>query len=137
MLKPDFKTIQKIFLIKNVETFNIAKNIFELPKSYSKIHFVLEQQFVKDNKDLILALVSAWNNCTNKTLSLDSCLQNYVLNGTCAYKDNYIDIRYDGSVRRCPFSDEYHDINYDNPDDMFSIPFKPSCIYHEMFGEKE
>ena len=56
------------------------------------------------------------------------------------YKNNYIDLRYDGTVRRCPFSDECHNIhNYDwidNPDKMFDIPFEPKCIYDKLFRKK-
>ncbi len=136
IIDPNYYDCQKMFLIKNDNTFKLAIDIFKSKSDkINKIHFPVEHSWAKDNKHKLMTLVSNWNQCSNKTLSLDSCLENYLLHKTCVYKDNYIDLRCDGTVRRCPFSDECQNINYDNPDEMFDIPFTPSCIYKELFGE--
>lgn len=137
LLDRSFRHIQKMFLIKDEASYKVAVDIFKHSGAYNKIHFPIEQTWAEENTDKILILVSLWNMQENNTLSLDSCLENYVTNGTCVYANEYIDLRYDGSVRRCPFSDEYHKINYDNPDAMFDIEFRPHCIFGKMFGREE
>lgn len=127
--------IQKLFLIKDDATFETAISVFKDSSRYNKIHFPIYQKWAEDNENKLLMLVGIWNMCDNQTLSLDSCLENYVANGTCGYAVEYIDLRYDGTVRRCPFSDECHDINVKNPDEMFNIEFEPKCIYKKLFGK--
>ena len=136
----EYKDVQKMFLIKDDKTYETAINILKTYKvnGYSKIHFPIEQSWAANNKRNIISLVSYWNQSEDKSLSLDSCLENYILNNTCVYADDYIDLRYDGTVRRCPFTTDkkdIHDINIDNPNDMFDIPFEPMCIWKEMFKE--
>ena len=125
---------QKLFLIKDDETYQTAIYILK-QKEQHKIHFPVEQNWAAANENKLIALVSYWNQLGETTMSLDSCLENYVTNGTCVYANEYIDLRFDGTVRRCPFSDERHNISdYDRPDDMFDILFEPKCIYHKLFG---
>jgi len=126
--------IQKLFLIKNDTTYLIACDVIKNNVSYNKIHFPIDQKWAEENQDKVLHLVHINMLQPNDTITLDSCLMNYVINGTCSYIKEYIDLRYDGTVRRCPFSDECHSINYNEPDTMFDIPFTPNCIYHKMFG---
>jgi len=135
LLRPDLFKVQKMFLIKNESTFNDAMHIFKYAGLYAdlNIHFPIEHKWAADNKEKLLTLIKEWNVSFDKTLSLDSCLENYILNNKCVYSENYIDVRFDGTVRRCPFSDESHPINYDNPEEMFEIPFTPKCIWHQMF----
>jgi len=136
LINPELKDMQKLFLIKNKDSYNIAMRIFKYDIDLN-VHFPIAHNWAANNKDLLLVLINEWNNSNNPNLSLDSCLENYVSNGTCVYSEEYIDLRYDGSVRRCPFSDECHKINYENPDAMFDIEFKPNCIYGELFGREE
>jgi len=131
-----YAEIQKLFLIKDDETYNIACSVFKNASRYNKIHFPIYQKWAEEHETELLVLIGLWNMSDNQTLSLDSCLENYVANGTCGYAEEYIDLRYDGTVRRCPFSDECHDINTINPDEMFNIPFEPKCIYSKLFGKK-
>ena len=107
-----------MFLIKDDMTYDIAVRVFAeaLRPNINKIHFPIEHEWARLNQGKIIKLVGDWNISDNKTLSLDSCLENYLLHNKCVYKDNYIDLRFDGSVRRCPFSDECHPINYDKPE---------------------
>ena len=131
----NLKDIQKMFLIKDQESYELAELILRNPTEYHNIHFPIYHEWAKANQDLVLILVGLWltNSYLNTSISLDSCLENYIVNNKCVYAENYIDLRYDGSVRRCPFSDESHDIDIDNPDNMFNIPFTPNCIWHELF----
>ena len=131
-----YYSIQKLYLIKDEESFNIATRILMDGGRYNKVHFPIYQKWAEENEDKLLILVGLWNLCNNHSLSLDSCLENYISNGTCGYAEDYIDLRYDGTVRRCPFSDECHEINDKNPDEMFNIPFEPKCIYSKLFGKK-
>ena len=136
--KEEYKDIQKMFLIKNEETFQIACEVFMDYENFNNIHFPIEHTWAEENVSKLTTLVAEWNKIRDKenNISLDSCLENYLLNGTCVYADNYIDLRYDGSVRRCPFSDEFHKIDSENPDKMFEIKFTPNCIYKKLFGNK-
>ena len=131
-----YHNIQKLFLIKDDDSYVTATKIFMDAGRYNKVHFPIYQKWAEENQQDLLVLIGLWNMCDNQSLSLDSCLENYVANGTCGYAEEYIDLRYDGTVRRCPFSDECHDINTVNPDDMFNIPFEPKCIYSKLFGNK-
>ena len=131
-----YHNIQKLFLIKDDATYIEATKVFIDAKRYNKIHFPIYQKWAEEHETELLVLIGLWNISDNQTLSLDSCLENYVANGTCGYAEEYIDLRYDGTVRRCPFSDECHDINTVNPDEMFNIPFEPKCIYSKLFGKK-
>jgi len=137
IIEPLTADMQKMFLIKDEETYLTAYRILQASKSNHKIHFPIEHTWAAENKDKVVTLIGMWNACTNPAISLDSCLENYIYNNKCVYADDYIDLRYDGTVRRCPFSDESHPINYDNPAAMFEIPFTPKCIWHEMFYKEE
>jgi len=131
----------KFFLIKDKETFDIAIEVFENLKTneFKNIHFPIYHKWAEDNQKDLWTLIKFWNSCdkVKYNISLDSCLENYLLNNKCVYAENYIDLRYDGTVRRCPFSNESHDINYNNPDEMFDIPFTPNCIWHKLFYQEE
>lgn len=137
----NFNHIQKLFLIKDDETFNIAMDILHDHKRYGNIHFPIAQSWVENNPYKLGGLVGKYFEIKDEVdnITLDSCLMSYVLNGDCEYKTSYIDLRYDGTVRRCPFSDECHNINNydwkDNPDKMFDIPFEPKCIYKQIFSK--
>ena len=41
---------------------------------------------------------------TNMNVSLDSCLLNWIINSECVFTRNYIDVSYDGSLRKCPYN---------------------------------
>ena len=132
---PELKDVQKLFLVKDELSYGIAVKVFNNPDKYCNIHFPITQEWARDNPDQLPYLISIWNTSLNDTLSLDSCLENFLLNKKCIYSEDYIDLRYDDTVRRCPFSDECHKINHENPDEMFNIIFKPDCLWSELFRE--
>jgi hypothetical protein len=137
LLQKEYDNIQKMFLIKDDKTYNIALQIIT-HKKYKNIHIPISQSYFAKKIPDFLYLISAWNKRDSnvRNITLDSCLTHYLYNGECQYSKNYIDLRFDGTVRRCPFSDEHHKINTDNPDSMFDIEFKPNCIFAQVFKKK-
>lgn len=90
---------QKLFLIKDTDSWNEASRNGMCRAPYRNIHFVIDQDFGLPLKDLI-AMINEERNIT-----LDSCLTSWLINGRCPYSHgNYIDISSDWTVRTCPFN---------------------------------
>ena len=129
--------VQKLLLIKDQKTYEYALHI--LSKNfiqYNNIHFPIYQEWARKNPVKLMTLIDKWNNRINKTISLDSCLENMLINHKCVYMENYIDINYDGTYRKCPFEIEGKPIT-DDIDSMYNDIYKPKCIYYELFGEEK
>lgn len=131
-LKNDF---QKLYLIKSEATFIVAKWLMK-KEAVKNIHFPIAQDWASKNKDKLEKLIVVWTRIKDKSITIDSCLENYLMNGRCGYIDNYIDINYDITVRRCPFEVKGTSCKDMSIDDMFKVEHKPSCIYHKLLGDK-
>jgi hypothetical protein len=130
-----FKDWQKLFLIKNDESYNQFNEW--LGKNTGKLHFILDQNYV--NSSLIKKIILLFNNKCSKNQSMDNCLTSWLINGRCPYSNgNYIDINYDGTIRTCPYS--IKGINPSkaatNLNQLFGLKMLPTrCIYMSIFGE--
>jgi hypothetical protein len=124
--------IQKLFLIKDDESFSTAVDILK-HGHIDNIHFPIEQEYIKLSK--LLTLIGAWRDCKNTTISLDSCLENFVVHGKCVYLDDYVDINYDGTYRKCPFKKTGKIIrDSDTVESMINDNDEVDCIYSKLFG---
>ncbi len=126
--------VQKLYLIKSEATYIVAKWMIQAG-AVKNIHLPIDQQWVKEHRDLFAEIIEAWTSCEEDSITIDSCAENYLLHGKCMYVTDYIDINNDGSVRRCPFEPKGTPGNSMTIDDMFKIKYTPSCIYHEILGE--
>tara|TARA_Y100000310_G_C20672131_1_gene810848 strand:- start:444 stop:1187 length:744 start_codon:yes stop_codon:yes gene_type:complete len=128
--------ITKLYLVKNDESFNYALELLKGKNGYKNIHLPIDQGWAKDNKDDLIKLVRAWQDCRDETISLDSCLMGYITHGKCDYVDQYIDVHHDGTLRTCPFTKSSRNNIHDLEDEkeMFGITHTPKCIYSKYFG---
>ena len=71
----------------------------------------------------------------NPSITLDSCLENYVVHGKCVYNENYVDLNFDGTFRKCPFTKNGIEVKKtDTIQSMIKHKEKPECIYSKLFG---
>lgn len=93
--------IQKLYLIKDKETLSFALDVLR-NGHISNIHFPIDMNFI--TKEHLLLLVKEWVKCKDASITIDSCVENYVVHGKCLYETNYIDLSCTGEYRKCPFA---------------------------------
>jgi len=100
--------INKIYLYKWIEPVTLDR----LYNSANNTHFVFDRETL--NASRISEIIQVYMKYREKTTnSIDSCIENLILNGCCPYKNgNYIDITYDNTYRICPFAKQsfYHEL---------------------------
>ena len=120
---------QKLYLVKDEETLSFFYKHINLP--WKNIHFPIDQSFIDKKKiiEMSLSIISSNNNIT-----LDSCLTQIVKEHHCIYGDNYIDINYDGTIRKCVFDKEgmYFGIREEDMEKAFDISIERNCIYKRI-----
>lgn len=94
-----FDKFQKIYLIKDPKTLEEAKWMSVIGDN---LHFAVDMSTLR--KLRAKKIMTMYKECKNPTISLDSCMEHYALNGTCVYQKDYIDLNYDGTWRKCVFS---------------------------------
>jgi hypothetical protein len=128
---------QKLFLIKDNYTLKFSEGLMNIVTG--KLCFILEQNFLEKEmkKEGLLKFIKTFYNRFDNSQSIDSCLQSWILNGCCPYEHNYIDINYDGTVRKCPYEKEGHeiDLNKDNILNFMKQNLTPKCIYSQWLGD--
>lgn len=134
-----YKEYQKLFLVKDKYSVEDAYTFFNTSRNTGKVHLILEQNFLSKNLDLIEVFIKRHQNRYNSNISLDTCLTSYVINGHCPYEtNNYIDITYDRTLRKCPYKKEGHlipsELDLDDYDKLFIQNIdKPDCLYSKLF----
>ena len=121
----------KIFLIKNDESYKLAKIILT-SHGFINIHLAIDINYIDEYK--IKELLKLKEQTQSIGISLDSCLENYSLHKKCVYNDNYVDIDYDNTYRKCPFVKCGTLINTESFEELINNKIKPNCIYHKVFG---
>ncbi len=134
MFTDDLVDVQKLYLIKDNTTYDIAIAILGENSKGKNIHFPIYQKWIKENKEKLYMLIEKWLKTRDTTLSLDSCLTGFLHSKECPYKNNYIDITFDGKFCKCPFSNNRKSIGDRLIEDLFSDNFEVSCIYKTIFG---
>lgn len=133
---------QKLFLIKDDKTYD-AFLCNEFDEVGRKIHYVFDQNYL-DRYKIKRICDAILRPRKEKTITFDSCLVSYLLNGRCPYSyNNYIDITYDGTYRYCPYEKGGKKLNLNFPyiekEEEYkllkSYGEKRSCIYSRFFGE--
>jgi hypothetical protein len=124
--------VQALYLVKDKTTF---KEAIKLLKKQYKVHLNIDQEWVRNNRQDFDYLVTCWPQIPDH-VTVDSCVQNYALYGKCMFIKDYIDINYDGTVRRCPFESQGVPIGNKTMDELFKVKYKPNCIYTEIFRRK-
>lgn len=129
-----YADFQKLFLIKDLESYAICLYIItnNITK-YGRIHFNIDQN-TKNIKDYIHYISKIFNFLKPSLFSLDSCFTSWVINGKCPYDDNnYIDITYDGTARKCPFNKNGNILSNDTTLDIFKFAAShEKCLYKEL-----
>lgn len=129
---------QKLFLIKDNETFDYFKEegLWNIP--YSFMHFNINQDWLTKKYLGDIAYYILLSNAKGTTL--DSCAYSWLVNGQCPYAHgNYIDITFDGTLRTCPFNragipiSSVFDGTYES---LFRTKHQPEqCKYSEWLGD--
>lgn len=126
----DLPSLQKLFLIKDTESFNEFTMI--VSKGIENIHFNIDTEWISKEK---LEELLTWTKSFKSNVSFDSCLTSWLVNGECPYKKDYIDISYDGTLRKCPFKkDNIGNLSQIRIEDAFLIDSKCDCVYKTIFG---
>jgi len=125
--------VQKLYLVKDQVSYVIASWMLRTG-SVKNVHLPIDQEWIRSNPTDFIELTERWLECNEKTVTIDSCAESYLLTSKCSYKTNYIDINHDGTMRRCPFEKEGTLIKDMSIEDMFKVDYKPSCIYHDLLG---
>lgn len=124
--------VQKLFLIKNEETWFQSLPMWDKP--FEHIHFVVDQNWLTTERlgSLVVKRMSSTGSC----ITVDSCLESYLINGTCPYRNGrYIDITFDGTLRTCPFTKEGMNIPKGiDYDELFNLRQKRNCKYKKLFN---
>lgn len=126
---------QKLFLIKNTNTYNAFKDWLGI--NTGKLHFLIDQDWIDTAK--IREIIPLFNNSNNSDQSMDSCLTSWLVNKCCPNMgDEYIDINHDGTVRTCPYSARgVEPKGATNLEHLFGVKMLPySCKYMAIFGEE-
>lgn len=126
------KDFKKSFLIKDSSSLRDYEQL--LKTDTGQIYFPIDQSFL--TKIILLDIIEKFDKYGRKEHSLDVCLRSYIVNGQCPYKNNYIDINFDGTIRKCPFNTQgYHPSNLSNINKLFKLELEPEkCKYKELFG---
>lgn len=131
--------IQKLYLIKNDNTFEYALDNFG---DISYIHFCINQKWItrKAIQKLMYAKM-VWSR-TNPGITIDSCWEGCSTNHVCSYNSgDYIDITFDGTLRTCPFNkvgvpiDSVYNGTYES---LFTLRTEHEfCKFTEWYGSEE
>ena len=132
----EFKDYWKLYLIKSDDTLSSACRFITM--NVPKLHYILALEYVA--KTSVTVLVGKKLDLGDtQTISLDSCLTSWILNGRCPYKHyNYIDLTYDGTMRTCPFDMQGFDISkLTMPfETLFDIEPTPcDCKFKKLFDK--
>lgn len=133
-----YRDFQKLYLVKDFTTLDFAKSLFN-ESNTGKLHIILEQGFLARQRQILPALIQSFQERKNYSLTLDTCLTSFIVNGHCPYdNNNYIDLSWDGTARSCPYTKDgtrlNDKINYNKLKELFSINLpKPNCFYKELF----
>ena len=127
-----YQEYQKLFLIKDEDSYSMFK-LIESDTRFQKVHFCIDANFL--DKTRMFKIIRIHSSCKQHSITLDSCLTNWIVNGRCTYKDNYIDINYDRTFRRCPFDPIGLDIEEKTIKEMFDIQIHHKCKYIELFSK--
>lgn len=130
---------QKLFLVKDDQSmaYAIEKHLWNIPFSY--MHFCIDQDWVTKEKLQELMYYRMLSNTIGTTV--DSCAESWLINGRCPYgHGNYIDITYDGTIRKCPYNKRGVPIKdvYDGTYESLFAADCPieNCRYTNLFTEK-
>jgi hypothetical protein len=134
-----FKEFQKLYLIKDNESLYFAYELMNYETG--KLHFLLDQKYVQNNYGnmLLKNIFTEFQKRKDPLQTLDTCFTSWIVNGHCPYdSNNYIDITYDSTIRKCPYSKEGHpiditDFNLNDIDSWFKLDLKHDCIYKKIF----
>ena len=97
-----FRDYQKLFLIKDDDTWEYFLKHWNMDFGIHKIHYIFEQNYITKDKLRIAAEKKMFSN--DSSVTVDSCFTSYMLNARCPYSyNNYVDITYDGTMRSCPY----------------------------------
>jgi len=129
----EMKKYQKLFLVKDNLSMQVFTDACSGKFVCSNIHFLFLQDYLDKNK--VYHIIKTFNNNKNNSITIDSCLHNYLLNGTCQW-DEGIDISSDGTMRSCVYSCNGMPIPKNAKiDNLVSHKLFPAkCIYIELFG---
>lgn len=132
-----FNEYQKLFLIK--DSYSLALAYYYMKEYTGKLHFIIEQKFLSEPasniKYKLLNFIRNFENRIDKTQTADTCLTSWLINGHCPYDNNYIDISYDSTIRKCPYSNtglyisKFNDIN-----ELYNLKIESNCIYKQLFS---
>ena len=107
-----FKPYNKIHLYK----WDINdKSLEKLVNTVENTHFVFDRDSLNDSRlKIITEIYLKYMYQKETTNSIDSCIENLIINGECPYKNhNYIDITYDNTSRLCPFKKQGFPIKFE------------------------
>lgn len=128
--------IQKLFLIWNEPLFHQLMSV-KRSQTIRNLHVVFDADFVR-RSDLHSLIGLA-----GRGITLDSCLWSWFINGCCPYEHNYIDITFDGTLRKCPFNYRGTEIPTDYFKNggtylgLFELGAKPErCVYKDIFKRR-
>lgn len=98
-----FRSFQKLFLMKDFQSLDLSLRILSGEiNNIGKIHLLIDNCFIDARKSLLLIKMLEKNK--DPRITLDRCLSGWLVNGHCPYKKDYIDINFDGTVRKCPYA---------------------------------
>lgn len=134
------KEFQKLFLVKDIATFEYFLAHSDIGFGTHKVHYLFDKDYITKEK-LNIATAKKLNT-TNKTITLDSCYMGYVVNNECNFNTNYIDITWDGTIRHCPYSIKGTPIpeellKPENYHKLFEIKIDPvQCKYSDIWRKQ-
>jgi hypothetical protein len=129
---------QKLFLVKDRGSWHHCFNIIDdKTDNIGRLHFPINisDKYVRLS---LPVLIKHFNENARPGLSLDSCLTSWIINGKCPYNnDNYVDITYDLTTRKCPFNKNGTNLENQKIDTLFTTAAPAEqCIYEEIFNDK-
>lgn len=126
------ESYEKLYLIKNQQTLNKFESWIN-NSDFNKIHFLIDQNFLFNDESILPTIIILWEKRKNMNVSLDSCLINWIINSSCIFAKNYIDITYDGTIRTCPYNKNYISTINKLDNGTFS-QCDSSCYYYKKFN---
>lgn len=129
--------IQKLFLVSER---SLLLQLMSIKRSQviRNLHVVFDADFVRETNVFNLIALAG------RGITLDSCLWSWFINGCCPYEHNYIDITFDGTLRKCPFNYRGTDIpkDYFKNEGTYLGLFKlgaeaEECVYKEIFNRRK
>jgi len=127
---------QKLYLVKDSDSLKFS--IRHSSEPWNNIHYTIDMNYI--SKDTYLFIMLAILKSNSKNITIDSCADNVMNNNQCVYKKTYIDINYDGTIRRCPFQETgvYLGNSSEEIEKAFDILFQSKkCKYLMMMEKKE